>query len=220
MTPNNINDDLSLDDCVSISGNIGGHTYVDLGLKSGLKWATYNVGASNPTELGDYFAWGETMPKNDYDWKTYKWCLSRHNVQTKYCTSNKYGNKDNRTVLESEDDAATVNWGREWRMPSIVELTELSNSCNWEFIDHFGASGVAGMIGVSKRNKKTIFLPAAGYRCLNHFGKVGEYSYIWSSSLDKHYPDGAYSLGIAEYVKDLRGDYRMYGQNVRAVVCN
>ena len=56
MTPNNINDDLSLDDCVSISGNIGGHTYVDLGLKSGLKWATYNVGASNPTELGVYFA--------------------------------------------------------------------------------------------------------------------------------------------------------------------
>lgn len=55
MTPNNINDGLSLDDCISISGNIGGHAYVDLGLKSCLKWATYNVGASNPTELGDYF---------------------------------------------------------------------------------------------------------------------------------------------------------------------
>lgn len=54
MTPNNINDGLSLDDCISISGNIGGYTYVDLGLKSCLKWATYNVGASNPTELGDY----------------------------------------------------------------------------------------------------------------------------------------------------------------------
>lgn len=217
MTKKNINNGLIIDN-VSVSGEIGGHTYVDLGLKSGLKWATCNVGASMPIEFGDYFAWGETSPKEIYSWETYKWCLNNHKTHTKYCTSKKYGNVDNKVILDEEDDAATVNWGKVWRMPTITELIELFKNCNWKFIEDFNDSGVAGMIGISKKNMQTIFLPAAGYRCLAHFGKVGIYGYFWSSSLDKRYPDGGYSLGIDEYGNDLNGDYRIYGQSVRAVV--
>ena len=112
-------------------------TYVDLGLKSGLKWATCNVGASYPFDYGDYFAWGETTPKKIYSWDTYKWCKNNHKIQTKYCTSREYGIVDERLILEKEDDAATANWGREWRMPTIAELKELHKGCNWEFIENF-----------------------------------------------------------------------------------
>ena len=78
MTRKNMDNNLMFNDGVSVSGEICGYAYVDLGLKSGLKWATCNVGASKPTEFGDYFAWGETCPKNDYSWKSYKWCLDDH----------------------------------------------------------------------------------------------------------------------------------------------
>ncbi|MCQ2053628.1 MAG: hypothetical protein MJZ03_06840 [archaeon] len=214
---------------VSVSGNIGSHTYVDLGLKSGLKWATCNVGASAPTDYGDYFAWGETIPKKNYSWKTYKWCMNNHKKHTKYCTSKLYGVVDKRLILDEEDDAATANWGQEWRMPSIADLKELIRSCNWKFTDNFNGSKIAGMIGVSKKNKNVIFFPASGYFSISNILKLGVYCYVWSSSLEKKYPDGAYSLGceghdiglennvmLASY--DLKGDYRAYGQSVRAVV--
>ncbi|MCI7430492.1 MAG: hypothetical protein MSS84_06410, partial [Bacteroidales bacterium] len=73
-----------------------GHDYVDLGLPSGTKWATCNVGASTPEEYGNYYAWGETTPKAYYDWSTYKWCNGSKTTLTKYNTSSSYGTVDNR----------------------------------------------------------------------------------------------------------------------------
>ena len=105
-----------------------GHEYVDLGLPSRIKWATCNVGATTPEEYGDYFAWGETEPKDNYDWSTYKWCNESNATMTKYCTDSSYGTVDNKTVLELEDDAAYVNWGGNWRMPTKAELDELTNT--------------------------------------------------------------------------------------------
>ena len=81
-------------------GGTGSHEYVDLGLPSGLLWATCNVGADSPDDYGDYFAWGETETKSDYDWDTYKWCNGSENTLTKYCTKSSYGTVDNKTVLE------------------------------------------------------------------------------------------------------------------------
>ena len=84
-----------------LTGN--GHEYVDLGLPSGTLWATCNVGASKPEEYGDYFAWGETQPKSNYHWNTYKWCRGSYDTQTKYCTdTDSYycGTVDNKTQLE------------------------------------------------------------------------------------------------------------------------
>ena len=99
------------------------HEYVDLGLPSGTLWATMNVGANSPEDYGDYFAWGETAPKSVYDWSTYKWCRGLVNTITKYCNSGGYnGFVDNKTELDPEDDAATANWGAEWRMPSFEQM--------------------------------------------------------------------------------------------------
>lgn len=208
----------SADGGVSVSGQIGNYTYVDLGLKSGIKWATCNVGASSPTDYGDYFAWGETQPKKDYNLNTYKWFHVNHKEKKEECKIIKYGKNDKIYILDAEDDAATVNLGKEWCMPTIADIKELYSSCNWQFTNNFRDSGVAGVIGISKINNNIIFFPAAGYRCLSHISKEGIYSYIWSSSLDRKYPDGAYSLGIEEYDADFKSDYRDYGQSVRAVV--
>lgn len=135
------------------------HDYVDLGLPSGTLWATYNVGASTPTEVGDFFAWGETQPKVYFSWEGYKW--GDESKLEKYCTNSKYGEVDSITVLTEDDDAATVNWGSDWRMPSKAEFEELVKCCNWEQTNNYQGSGVGGMIGTSRYNQKKIFLPMA-----------------------------------------------------------
>ena len=112
----------------STIGIANGHEWVDLGLPSGTKWATTNVGATTPEEYGDYFAWGETEPKSDYSWSTYKWCNGSSTTMTKYCESSSYGTVDNKTILELSDDAANVKWGGKWRMPTVEEIEELLNT--------------------------------------------------------------------------------------------
>ena len=95
----------------NVSGLNNGREYVDLGLPSGTMWATCNIGANYPEDYGDYYAWGETETKSNYDWSTYKWCKGSEDTLTKYCTDNDYGTVDNKTVLDPEDDAAHVKWG-------------------------------------------------------------------------------------------------------------
>ena len=99
------------------------HEYVDLGLPSGLKWATCNVGATAPEEYGNYYAWGENTPKDNYDWDTYKLTTDGGTTFTKY-----HGTAG-KTTLAPEDDAAAVNWGGKWRMPTDDEWTELRENC-------------------------------------------------------------------------------------------
>ena len=151
-----------------------GHEYVDLGLS--VKWATCNVGANQAEEYGDYFAWGETEPKEVYDWSTYKWGNSNE-TQTKYCTDSNYGTVDNKTVLESADDAATENWGGAWRMPTYEELDELLTKCTWIVTTMNGVDGCK-VIGP---NGNSIFLPNGGYRQVGSIG--GREGTYWSSSL-------------------------------------
>ena len=117
----------------SQNGNavIDGHEYVDLGLPSGLKWATCNVDATTPEEYGGYYAWGETEEKENYCWNTYKWCNDSLSTLTKYCTDDSYGIiVDNKTILDPEDDVAHVKWGGSWRMPTIDEYKELIYNCS------------------------------------------------------------------------------------------
>ncbi|MBQ7388829.1 MAG: hypothetical protein IJW01_05635, partial [Paludibacteraceae bacterium] len=135
---------------------------VDLGLS--VKWATCNVGASTPEGYGNYYAWGETTTKSTYDWSTYKWCNGSYKTLTKYCTSSTYGTVDNKTVLELADDAARVNWGGAWRMPTDAEWTELRENCEWTLTSDYNGTGVKGRVVTSKTNGNHIFLPAAGYR--------------------------------------------------------
>ena len=169
---------------------------VDLGLPSGLKWASFNLGASAPEEYGDFFAWGETEPyysnqdpltwkegkKSGYSWSSYKWCMGDKNTMTKYCNIASYGYNgftDTKTVLDPEDDAARANWGGTWRMPTDAEWTELRQNCTWTLTTQNGVNGRL----VTASNGNSIFLPAAGYRTDTGLWNVGSLGFYWSSSL-------------------------------------
>lgn len=165
--------------------------YVDLGLPSGTLWATCNVGAQNPWDYGDYFAWGETEPKDDYFWATYKYCNGSSSTMTKYCNKSDYGYNgftDELTVLQPEDDAATVNMGSNWRMPTEAEILELHDNCDWEWTSNYNGTGVAGRIVKSRNNSNSLFFPAAGYRGGTGLNGAGSYGDYWSSSLDSDDP--------------------------------
>lgn len=209
-----MNRDMDKEISVYKSGTQDGHDYVDLGLPSGTKWATCNVGASKPWEYGGYYAWGETEPKKIYDLSVYM-CIS-------------------------EDDAAHANWGGKWRMPTRAQQEELIKECYLVWTKSYNNSNVKGYIvykaknsddkgkKISKKNGTPsssyslsdahIFLPAAGYRfsgSLNYAGSFGSY---WSSSLSTGYPDYAWYVNFhSDGVYDSRGDHRCYGQSVRAV---
>ena len=185
---------------------------VDLGLPSGTLWADRNVGADSPEGYGDYFAWGETAPKSTYNWSTYKWCRGSSYTLTKYCTESYYGTVDNKTVLDLEDDAAYVNMGAEWRMPTTDELRELRNKCTWTWTTQNGTNGYR----VTGPNGNSIFLPAAGCRYGSSLAdSIGDY---WLASLFGSGPDIAWYLCFNFSFHDSDRDYRDYGRTVRAVV--
>ncbi len=201
------------------TGTESEHVWVDLGLPSGLKWATCNVGATKPEEYGNYYAWGEIEPKTTYDWSTYKWCNGSQTTLTKYCTSSSYGTVDNKTVLELADDAARANWGGKWRMPINAEWTELRENCTWTWTDDYNGTGVAGRIVTSNINGNSIFLPAVGYCGSGGLNRAGDYGDYWSSSLDSDGPDGAWYVYLDSDIVD-RGNYysRYCGRSVRPVI--
>ncbi|MDY4512083.1 MAG: hypothetical protein SPE10_01325 [Paludibacteraceae bacterium] len=189
------------------TGTENGHEWVDLGLPSGTKWATCNVGASTPEEYGNYYAWGETETKSTYSWSTYFDTTDGGSTFTKYTT-------DGKTVLDLEDDAARANWGGAWRMPTDGEWGELLDECTWEWTTK---NGVNGYEVKSEANGNSIFLPAAGYRDFGGLDGAGDYGYYWSSSL------GSGSPYFAWYVYFNSGDVggslsiRCRGYSVRPV---
>ena len=169
-----------------VSGTINGHDYVDLGLPSGTKWATCNIGATTPDGYGDYFAWGETNAKVTYNWETYEYydsSIVQYNISDKKL--NKYNDSDNLIVLETRDDVATVSWGANWRMPTQDELKELKNNC---IVTNTMRNGVNGLLFTGS-NGNSIFLPAAGYRNDSDVNGIdfalvaGYFGSYWSSSL-------------------------------------
>ena len=192
-----------------------GREYVDLGLPSGTKWATCNVGATAPEEYGDYFAWGEITTKSSYNWSTYKWCNGDYNNLTKYNTDSGYGTVDNKTTLTLADDAARANWGGKWRMPTNDEWGELIDECAWTWTT---LNGVNGYEVKSKANGNTIFLPAAGYRYNDNLYYAGILGFYWSSSLNTDSPDDAWYVyfNSGNVCGDDSGRYR--GQSVRPVL--
>ena len=192
------------------------HEYVDLGLPSGTLWATCNVCASYPEEYWDYFAWGETAPKEEYTYENYKWWYFDENGYryiSKYNTRSEFGPVDNQTELEPEDDAACVNWGTLWRMPSLDQVVELVNSCSWQWTQ---SNGVIGHL-VTGPNGNTMFLPAAGYYDGSSLEYVGTYGNYWSRSLYSYLPDRTYCLYFDSQYWDSEDLSRYYGHVIRAV---
>ncbi len=193
------------------------HEWVDLGLPSGTLWATMNVGASAPEEYGDYFAWGETAPKDVYSWSTYKWCNNGSpTALTKYCTQSSYGYNgfvDNKTELDPEDDAAYVNWGSSWRMPTIEQQRELYENCSSVMTT---INGVNGRLFTGP-NGNTLFLPAAGGRWDASLVDAGLRGYFWSRLLCPGYSYYSDYLYYNRYGVYLGSCGRSSGFAVRAV---
>lgn len=187
------------------------HEYVDLGLPSGTLWATCNVGANAPEEYGDFFAWGETEPKDLYEWSTYKWCNGSFDNLTKYCINSSEGMVDNKTELDPEDDAAYANWGSSWRMPTTDQQTELRTKCTWTWTTRNGVNGRL----VTGPNGASLFLPAAGYCTFSH-RDAGNSCFCWSRSLSAG-SAYAYSMDFDSVAVYLGNFHRNFGFNVRAV---
>lgn len=209
---------------------------VDLGLPSGIKWASFNLGASKPDEYGDYYAWGETEPyyekgyaqsnsptwKSDkssgYIWSSYKWCNGSYGFMTKYCTNSSSGTVDNKTTLEMEDDAANVKLGGNWRIPTNDEFIELKNNCTWEWTSINGVSGYKVTSKKAGYTDKWIFIPAAGWRSSSSLSYDGEYGVYWTSSLYTVTPDRSYEICFySSYIYSEHYDDRCYGRTIRPV---
>ena len=175
-----------------------GYEYVDLGLPSGLKWATCNVGAETPEAYGNYYAWGETETKSEY---------TAGNSVT-------YGEQMSDISGNAQYDAATANWGGSWRMPTKEEMQELEDHCEWEWTQVNGVNG-AKVIGP---NGSCIFLPAAGYRGGSSLINAGHYGYYWSSTPnDGSYDFTAYDLNFSGGSEYVSYDNRYDGQTVRPI---
>lgn len=194
------------------------HDFVDLGLPGGTLWAICNIGANKPEDCGDYFAWGETQPKEVYDWKNYRYgnLVYDHFELTKYCTDSSYGLNgyvDNLVVLEPIDDAATANWGSEWRMPTKEEWKELymKTTCTQAI-----QNGMSGWLFTAS-NGNSLFLPAAGF-CIDDGPICTGLGTYWSSSLHIDYLDRGWSFHFDSDECHVCGTYeRSRGQVIRAV---
>ena len=189
---------------------INRHKFVDLGLPSGLLWAETNVGAETAADDGNYYAWGETTPKTEYNERTY--------FDSDYATYS----PDGKTTLEKQHDAAYVNWGSSCRMPTNDEFGELldSNNCTWEWASRTTAddSSINGYKITSTKNGNSIFLPASGYRDYGSLSNHGSYGYYWSGTFNSYYSDSAYYLYFRSGGQDQDGSgYRCYGYTVRPV---
>ena len=170
------------------------HEYVDLGLPSGLLWATCNVGADTPEGYGDYFSWGETEPKDFYTFSTYTY-------------------SDNPTILPSDHDAATANWGEGWRMPTKADFEELYNNTTNSWTQQ---NGVKGRL-FTAANGNSLFLPAAGYRNGSSLDEADSRGHYWSSSLNTGNPYNAWGCYFHSGYCNVSNYLRDYGRSVRPV---
>lgn len=190
--------------------SIQGHEYVDLGLPSGLKWATCNVGANAPHEYGNYYAWGEVETKREY---------TDENCKTIDCIEVRKGFFKKRIETEYIDkrenfkDTARVNWGGSWRMPTKAEILELVNNCTWTWTTQNGVNGMR----VTGPNGNSIFLPAAGDCGGSSHYYVGEGGYYWSSSPDESGTSNAYGLSFCSGIYGVYWYGRSDGHTVRPV---
>ena len=200
----------------ALGGGSGNYEYVDLGLPSGTLWATCNVGANAPEEYGDYFAWGETEPKDVYNFSTYQYCMGSETTHTKYCFNSSFGYHgftDDLTTLLLEDDAATANWGDSWRMPTMEEWQELLDNTTSTWTTQNGVNGRL----FTAPNGNSLFLPAAGHRLDDGLNDVGSYAFYWSGSLGTSDPYYAWDFAFGPVDCGHSGNHRIHGFSVRPV---
>ena len=182
----------------------------DLGLS--VNWAHINIGATYPEEAGDYFAWGETKPKTEYTWANYKLCNGSSGRITKYSTR-----IDSLEVLEAQDDAASVNWGGKWRMPTNGEIRELLEKCKWQWKE---INGVAGyMVSSIRHGGQSIFIPVAGHKEGSKLIEYNRYGAYWGNMLIPNTDAGYLRMLPKDYypTAERMNASRCHGMPVRAV---
>lgn len=217
------------------------HMSIDLGLPSGVLWATTNVGAKTPTAAGGYYSWGESFERDNYGWSTYSFCKGNNKSMTKYGMTDEWGVKDGLSTLEPADDTATQLWGSHWRMPTNQECEELISQCYWAWYANYEGSGMAGYAvfkvknaddkGVNsletkpkseyKLEDKHIFLPAAGSKFDTTHYKYKVWGNYWSSNISEVYGYDGLTLSFWSDTKLLAAsskNYRYYGYSVRPVL--
>ena len=163
---------------------INGKAYVEMG--NGLKWATMNVGGADPTDDGDFYAWGVTEPTEGFTWGSYKWASIPAGVVDsdgwRYLTKYTYDDGETSAIWYDaeknyigdndvdysshgyEDDAARQKWGATWRTPTSADWNWLIDNCTWAWVDNYEGTSVSGMLVTSNVEGYTdcsIFLPAA-----------------------------------------------------------
>ena len=191
-----------------VNGQENGFDYADLGLPSGTLWATRNVGATSPEQAGLYFAWGETTGFTAEQVTSGVWAFTEDEYNAGPAASIS-------TDLTLEQDAAHVNLGGNWRMPTQAEYQELLDNCDAVWTDDYNGTGVAGCIFTSKVNGNSVFFPAAGLCYNSSVNYVGSFGYYRSASW--------YSSSFAWYLSFIFGsqyldsDGRYYGFSVRGV---
>ncbi len=171
------------------------HEDIDLGLS--VKWASCNIGAEEPSDYGDYYAWGEIEPNLEYTKENCKTWLKGIG-----CIA---GNP--------KFDAARASWGDPWRMPTQEEVEELINKCKCEWTIHKGHKGCK----ITGPNGNSIFLPTAGWRSMTSLNNVGKSGNYWSATPDEDDTDYACSFDFNNGYFDEGWSYRYYGLSVRPV---
>ena len=207
ITPNVsfVDEDSSVRYLLKLDFTHNGYEYVDLGLPSGLKWATCNVGATSPEEYGLYFAWGETTGYTAEQVTSGEKLFDNENYTASWISSD----------LISDQDAAHVNLGGNWRMPTKDEYQELIDNCNVEWTTNYNQTGVAGQVFTSKVNGNSVFFPAAGfcnYLFVETIGSGGQY---WSASFDES--STVWYFGFYSNHPIVSNNERYIGQSVRGV---
>uniref|UniRef100_UPI003FEDAAD8 hypothetical protein n=1 Tax=Alloprevotella sp. TaxID=1872471 RepID=UPI003FEDAAD8 len=194
---------------------INGHKFVDLGLPSGLLWATRNVGAESIYEIGNYYSWGEIEPKNNYTLTTYKWFDGDEFT--------KYTPEDGKRELDAADDVATVKWGKKCRLPKFAEAIELVTKCKWEWRLSYDNQSINGYL-VTGPNGNSIFLPAAG----SNTGSLIQWSrengdYLLKDITQRHESNQYIEIltfwerKIDPTESSFTSSYRVWGHSVRPV---
>lgn len=224
----------------NVSGESDNHGYVDMGLPSGTLWATSNIDAETITDAGSFFAWGETVakkPKNEfptfyYDcWATYKYCTridpsaEIEHPELEHYKFTKYNTTDGLTSLELDDDAAYVNWGENWRMPTLKEFQELHENSHVMWTEDYNGKGIAGAILISKRNGNVMFLPCIGSVYGERYSYNNFYLNMWTSDMVADYnPEyNAESRAASYYFKSYYAHHdeactKCSGFNIRPVL--
>ena len=182
-----------------------GYEYVDLGLPSGLKWATCNVGANSPEEYGLYFAWGETT---GYTSKQVTSGVRKFD-EASYTASSISAD------LTLEQDAAHVNLGGNWRMPTKAEYQELFDNCDGVWMDDYNGTRIKGRTFTSKVNGKSVFFPAAGDSGYSYMEGISSFGNYWSTSWDSSLK--AWNLNFNSNHHDFDNGWRFFGLPVRGV---